>query len=316
VSRLSLSLIALTLVASTGCGSSAPELSGDVRDPARRAYYDGMRALVSRDYLEASQTFQVVASSPRTSKYAALAKLRLGDALFFQDRYAEATEVFRGFTNQYKSDPNLPYARFKVAQCYFERIPGEWFASPPAYEMDQTLTQQAEAELKGFLGQFPTSRYAPEARQMLTAARTMLLSHELYVVDFYASREQWQAVAWRLGDALTLYPELLVSESRAWQLVEAWTRIGDNKAELAKALVAYLAKHPGGAHEAEARRRADALQKELEGKAGEGKTKVEPREPRLEPTIPSEPTEPVEPDPDEPEKLELRPPTLPPLDEP
>ena len=72
-----------------------------------------------------------VAASPRTSKYAALAKLRLGDALFYQDRYAEATEVFRGFTNQYKSDPNLPYARFKVAQCYYERIPGEWFPAPP-----------------------------------------------------------------------------------------------------------------------------------------------------------------------------------------
>ncbi|MCC6624095.1 MAG: outer membrane protein assembly factor BamD [Deltaproteobacteria bacterium] len=312
---MSQSLIVLVLV-SSGCGSSAPELGPEVQDPARRAYYDGMRSLLNRDYLEASQTFQVVAASPRTSKYAALAKLRLGDALFYQDRYAEATEVFRGFTNQYKSDPNLPYARFKVAQCYYERLPGEWFASPPAHEMDQTLTQQAEAELKGFLGQFPTSRYAPRARSMLESTRSMLLSHELYVVDFYADREQWQAVAWRLGEAMALYPEL-VSESRAWQLAIAWGKVGQ-QGETAKALAAYLDKHPGGAHEAEARSRLEALQKALEVR----KPVAPPTEPtpKVEPveSDPEEPTDPVEPDEDEPEddKLELRPPTLPPLDEP
>lgn len=306
-------LLILPLVAlATACGHSAPALGPDVKDPVRRAYYDGMRALVDGDYLEASQSFQLVASSPRTSKYAALAKLRLGDALFFQDRYAEATEIYRGFTNQYKSDPNLPYARFRVSQCYYERIPGEWFASPPAHEMDQTLTQQAEAELKGFLSQFPTSRYAPDARRMLREAREMLLRAELYVVDFYADREQWQAVAWRLSDAVATYPELATTQSRVWQLVEAWTRVGDG-GETARALGLYIEKFPDGAHHDEALRRIEAIRQTFDRKP--------PREPEEAPAPPRPEPPPADDGggadaPSGDDDLELRPPTLPPLEEP
>lgn len=219
--------------------------------------------LVDGDYLEASQQFQVVAASPRTSKYAALAKLRLGDALFFQERFAEATEIYRGFTNQYKADPNLPYARFQVAHCYFRRLPSEWAISPPAYELDQTLTQQAEAELKGFIAQFPTSRFATPARSMLRETRQMLFDHEMYAVDFYADREKWQAVAWRLGEAMETYPEFApTNEARVWQLTRAWHAVGQ-PGETAKALGLYLEKHPDGSHNAQAKAELEAIRQGL-----------------------------------------------------
>jgi len=256
--------IAVITVAASACGSSVPAIDPSVRDPARRSYYEGMKSLVDGDYLEASQTFTLVASSPRTSKYAALAKLRLGDALFFQERFAEATEVYRGFTNQYKSDPNMPYARFQVAHCYFRRLPTEWAISPPAYELDQTLTQQAEAELKGFIGQFPTSRFAADARLMLRDTRKMLFNHEMYAVDFYAKRKKWQAVAWRLGDAMETYPEFaVVDEARVWELTRAWHSVGQ-PGETAKALGLYLENHPSGAHEAEAKAELEAIRQGLE----------------------------------------------------
>lgn len=256
--------IAVIAGALSACGTSAPELDSSVRDPARRAYYEGMIDLVDGDYLEASQQFQLVAASPRTSKYAALAKLRLGDALFFQERFAEATEIYRGFTNQYKADPNLPYARFQVAHCYFKRLPSEWFISPPAHELDQTLTQQAEAELKGFLSQFPTSRFAGDARKMLRETRKMLFDHEMYAVDFYVDRAKWQAVAWRLSEAMETYPEFAVTdEGRVWQLSRAWHAVGQ-PGETAKALGLYLEKHPNGAHEAAAKAELEAIRQGVE----------------------------------------------------
>ncbi|MFO0750207.1 MAG: outer membrane protein assembly factor BamD [Myxococcota bacterium] len=309
----SLAILSLAF-ASAACGSSAPALDGSVKDPVRRGYYDAMRSLVDGDYLEATTRFQVVASSPRTSKYAALAKLRLGDALFYQERYAEATELYRGFTNQYKSDPNLPYARYRVAECYFERLPSDWFAAPPAYEMDQTLTQQAEAELKGFLSQFPTSRYAASARQMLAETRLMLYRTEMYAVDFYAAHHKWQAVAWRLKDAMDTYPELAVKEARVWQMSRAWRHVGQDS-EVARSLGLYLEKFPDGAHVGEAKAELEAIRQGLDKKpdaapaAPEKKPDAKPKADKNEPA-PSRDEPPTAPDDEE---LKLRPPDAGPL---
>lgn len=306
------------------CASAGPDLRPDdpaYKDPARRAYYDAMRELIEGDYIQAGTLFQAVASSPRHVKHASLAKLRLGDSFFFQGRWAEAAEVYRGFVSQHQSDPNLPYARFKVAECQYKRIPGEWFASPPAHEFDQTLTLQAEAEIKGFLSLFPTSHFAPQAKKMLGEVRQMLLATELYAADFYEDREQWQAVAWRLDFAVDVYPELAVREDLVWRLGSAWQRVG-NHGEAAAAWALYVQRFPDANRHEEAVRRLEEAKQKAEG----AKAVVPPVAPPAKPAEvpaedpPSEPSDEEVPedgetsdDSEEPGELKLKPPELPQL---
>ncbi len=287
------------------CASVGPDLDASIKDNARRTYYDGMRQLLDGDYVKASTSFQAVAGSPRHVKYGALAKLRLGDSFFLQGRYAEAAEIYRGFVQQHQGDPNLPYARFRVAECQFERIPSDWFASPPAHEFDQTITQQAEAELKGFLSTFPTSIYEAEAREMLVHARAMLFTHEMYAVDFYADKGAWQAVAWRLDTLVETYPESAVREDLLWRLVSAWGRVGQ-QSDIARVSGLYLEKFPAGAHAAEVKSRLETAKKALEDA---DKARDKAPEPELAPSSDAPDTE----EPTE-EKPELRPPELPSLD--
>jgi outer membrane protein assembly factor BamD len=301
--RCSMWLLAL-LGLGAGCATPGAPLPDSVKDPARRAYYQGMRELADGDYVAATTLFQAVAASPRHVKYAALAKLRLGDALFFQGRYAEATEIFRGFVQQHNADPNMPYARFKVGECYYERLPGEWFASPPAHEFDQTVSTQTEAELKSFLTSFPTSVYAPRARKMLAEARQMLFRHEMYAVDFYEDRDKWQAVAWRLRDVIDTYPELGLKDGLVWRLSVAWDKVGD-RAETQRALGLYLSSFPSGEHSAAAKARLEAIQKALEA---EKKPDDKPPAPAPEEAPPEEPEVDLE-------DLKLKPPELPELPE-
>jgi len=304
------------LLGMAGCATPGAPLPADIKDPARRTYYDGMRELVDGDYLKATTLFQTVAASPRHIKHASLAKLRLGDALFFQGRYAEATEIFRSFVQQNNVDPNLPYARFKVAECYYERLPGEWFASPPAHEFDQTIATQAEAELKGFVTTFPTSVYVPRARTMLATARKLLFRHEMYVVDFYDHRGKWHAVAWRLRDAIDAYPELGVRDDLVWRLARAWDKVGDRD-ETQRALGLYLAEFPTGKRLDAAKARLDVLTEELEAekqKLEAEKQKLEAERQEKEKAAPAPtPEETPEETPDEPGELQLRPLELPPL---
>jgi outer membrane protein assembly factor BamD len=295
-------VICILSATSVACASAGPDLDSSIKDNARRTYYDGMRQLLDGDYVKASTSFQAVAGSPRHVKYGALAKLRLGDAFFLQGRYAEAAEIYRGFVQQHPGDPNLPYARFRVAECQFERIPSDWFASPPAHEFDQTLTQQAEAELKGFLSTFPTSIYAAEARTMLARARQMLFTHEMYAVDFYADRGAWQAVAWRLDTIVQTYPEQSSREVLLARLVSAWVRVGQ-PSEIARVSSMYLDRFPQGPLAVEAKQRLEEARKSLEDS-----------EKRPEKT--PEPDSPDSPDSNDAtdELPELRPPELPSLD--
>jgi outer membrane protein assembly factor BamD (BamD/ComL family) len=184
--------------------------------------------------------------------------------MFFQGRFAEATEMYRSFANQHRGDPNLPYARFRVAHSYFKRLPTSWFLAPPAYEMDQTLTQQAEAELTGFISLFPTSEYAPEARRMLKATRRMLFEHELYAADFYRSRGAWRGVAWRLRDAFERFPEFVANDEKlAWRYVDAAER-GGHALDALRALGWFVEKYPSSPRRDEALARAAAVQAKLE----------------------------------------------------
>lgn len=303
-------LSVLSATALIGCGTPGAPLPSDVKDPARRAYYEGMRELVDGDYIKATSLFQAVAASPRHIKHAALAKLRLGDALVFQGRYAEATEIFRGFVQQHNADPNLPYARFMTAQCYFERLPSEWFASPPAYEFDQTITTQAEAELRGFVTTFPTSVYAPRARTMLRDTRKMLFRHEMYAVDFYAADEKWQAVAWRLRDAIDAYPEFGLTDDLVWRMASAWDKVGD-RAETTRSLGLYLSKFPSGKRHVAAQARLEAIRSATPPEAPKDppppKPEVlpEPVLPELEPETPRDTTD----------EFKLKPPEMPPAPE-
>ncbi|MCB9729825.1 MAG: outer membrane protein assembly factor BamD [Deltaproteobacteria bacterium] len=260
---LQAAVLTLALAASGGCNRHVVKHPPSPQEQARHAYFKGMEDLVAGNYLPAIQIFNQVARSPRYVRYAALARLRIGDAFFLQDRFEEAIEAYRVFVAQYGSDANVPYARFRIAAAYHARMPGSWFATPPASEMDQTMTTQAQRELEGFLRTFPTSRYAPEARRMLIDARKMLLEHELYVARYYEKRQKWRATAWRLDGALRTYPELAGTPDIVWRMARAYQR-ADEDADAARAYAMYLERFPKGPKRRGAKQALDELRRDLE----------------------------------------------------
>lgn len=271
-------LVALLLASAptVGCASSAPAPT-TIRDTARRAYYEGMRELVAGNYVRARQLFNQVARSPSYLSYSALARLRIGDALYLQDRFEEAVEVYRSFVAQYESDPNLPYARYRIAASYHARIPSEWFASPPAYEIDQTMTREAVRELRAFIKTFPTSRFADDARVKLDEARRMLFEHELYAADFYDARDKPRAVAWRLQVAVNEYPDMAVEPDLVWRMADAFAAAGD-QADAAQALALYIERFPKGERHADAKRRLEAIRKQADQGAPKEGPKAPPKD--------------------------------------
>ena len=214
-------------------------------DTARRSYHEAMEELVAGNYAHAMQLFQKVSRSPSYIRHAPLARLRIGDALFLQQNYEEAIEAYRGFVSQYGNNPNLPYARYRIAVCYHRRIPGDWVIVPPRFEKDQSMTRQAVRELAGFLRTFPTSPFAGDAKDKLEDANRILLSHEIYVADYYADKEQWLAVAWRLDAAIGEYSGLIDDPEIYWRRAHAFQSAGHQE-DARRAYQSYLDAFPNG----------------------------------------------------------------------
>lgn len=241
-----------------------PESRERVQKRARKRYMQAMHELAAGSYSRAVEVFNQIAQGPSWVRYSGLARLRVGDALFLQQRFPEAINAYRTFLGQHGSSANVPYAHFRIAASYHRQMPDSWFAAPPAWQKDQAQTERAEKELESFLDRFPLSRFAEDARRMLRDVQRVLYRHELYVADYYAARDEWRAVAWRLDGAIDAYPERALKPDNVWRMAEAYDRVG-NTSEAIEGFTLYLEEFPEAPRRDAAKRRRSELRKRDDG---------------------------------------------------
>lgn len=228
--------LALSTVA---CGGAIDETTS-YTDAAEYLYEKGVKSLNGGDYLSATELLTQVKNRYAYSKYAALAELRLADALVMQDRTMEAVEDYRAFMRNRPRHSDVPYAMWRVADCYYREIPKDRFFLPPAYEKDQGPTRDALRNLEAFVRRFPDDEHVPEAKKRIETCLRSLAAYELYVADFYYKSEHFPASRYRLEGVLKDFPKLSgVWEEAANKLLDVYGKL-DMKAE-ADALKSELA---------------------------------------------------------------------------
>lgn len=254
-------LLAAAFVAA--CGSSGRGIrTENISDSARANYIEGMDSLESGNYVDAVNYFQVVAKSPSYVKWASLARLRIADSLFFEDKFAEAAEQYGAFLNQYQGDPNEAYANFMIAKCYYEQMPDDWFVTPPAFEKDLNAAQRASDKLQSFVRIYARSRFLPRARRMLEEVRAMQFAHSNYVAEFYESRDKPAGVVVRLEHMRSKFPELFETEDNLMRLGQAYVRTGRAK-DAWSVYRKYLDRFSEGEHAGVARENLESLEQVL-----------------------------------------------------
>ena len=201
--------VALAMFIATGCGSSSTkdEGFGAYKANLKQTYIDAMDALASANYPQAKKLFRELSGESRYVKYSVLAKLRLGDTMLAEGDYEAAEYVYDEFLQQYKGDPNEPYAHFRKCQTREEQVPGDWLILPPPESKDMTHARRAYVCLKDFLDLYSDSRFAPRAMQSYATLRGLLYRHERYVADYYWRHDRFDAVKGRVVGILQDYPE-------------------------------------------------------------------------------------------------------------
>jgi outer membrane protein assembly factor BamD len=209
----------MALIYAAGCGGSD---RSHLRygDAAQSLYSEALEDFYSGNCLDAEPTFRKVRTDYPYSRFAALAELRLADCLFEDGKFVEAIQAYQQFVRHRPSHVEVPYARFKVAESYYEQIPDDWFLVPPAYERDQAPAQQTLRQLKRFLSDYKDDPHLPRARKLAQEALELLARHELYAANFYLDRDHPQAAIGRLQTLLRSYPKSSVEAEALFLLGE------------------------------------------------------------------------------------------------
>lgn len=196
-------VLAAALAAGTvGCGNEEPRTALSYTADAKRAYDEAMKEFESHNWIEAQTLFREVKRKYHYSKYAKLAELRIADADFEQEKYAEAIREYRQFVHDHRSDAEeVGYARSRIAESQYKQI-GDSFLLPSADERDQAIILDAFKELKGYVHDYPNSPETARMRELLADVTARLMRHELYVARFYLARDNFQAAVNRVQYAM------------------------------------------------------------------------------------------------------------------
>jgi outer membrane protein assembly factor BamD len=199
-------LIAVVAALSLGLVACAddtppPRTALEYAEHAKRDYEAGVRALEAENWEGAAELFNEVRRKYSYSRYARLAELRLADADLAQEKFAEAVTGYKSFVHDYPNDPEVPYARFRIAKAQYDSV-SQSALMPPLEERDLAAVNDALVTITQFLSDYPRSPYASDLRYMRAVVVGLLARHELYVARFYLGTGNYDAAVVRCEHAL------------------------------------------------------------------------------------------------------------------
>lgn len=196
-------LAVLGLLAPSACvsGPTEPETALDYTDNARIAYEAALAAFEDKNWELANSLMSEVKRKFAYSRYARLAELRLADADFQQDKLGEAISGYKAFVHDHPNDPEVAYARYRIAKGEYESV-SQSVMLPPLEERDLASVNDALTTLRNFLSDYPRSEHTEELRYMQDVVLGLLARHELYVARYYLNAGRFDAAVMRCEYAL------------------------------------------------------------------------------------------------------------------
>ena len=120
-------------------------------------------------------------------------------------KIAEAISGYKSFVHDYPNDPEIPYARYKIAQGEYDSVSASVFL-PPLEERDLAAVNDALVTIRAFLSDYPNSEHSEQLRFMLEVVLGLLARHELYVARYYLREDRFEAAAARVNHAVEAFP--------------------------------------------------------------------------------------------------------------
>jgi outer membrane protein assembly factor BamD len=216
-----LALIGTLLV--SGCRRRRYEnpITKDTLQPDKVLFDKAIADIERGRYEVARLTLQTLINTYETSEFLAKAKLAIADSWYREggsNGLAQAEAEYKDFILFYPTLEEAPEAQMKVCMIHYKQM--------EKADRDQTHALRAEEECRQVLVQFPNSKFAPQAEQLLRNIQEVLAEREFRVGSFYHTKGSHVAAANRLQGLVDHYPLYSKADQALWQLADSYAKMG------------------------------------------------------------------------------------------
>jgi len=247
----------VALISAGGCRRHKYEnpIVKDTQQPDKVLFDKAVNDIERGRYEVARLTLNTLINTYDTSEYLAKSKLAIADSWYREGgshAWAQAEAEYKDFKLFYPTMPEAAESQEKVCLIHYKQM------EKPDRDSQQAL--RAEDECRQLLVEYPNSKFAPQAQQMLRNIQEVLAQGEFKTGVFYRTKGSFPAAANRLQAVADQYPLFSQADEALWLLADSFNRMGDRFEEKAAAAYTRIVKdYPRSNHVAEATQKLQAM---------------------------------------------------------
>jgi outer membrane protein assembly factor BamD len=216
-------ILCAALLSISACGGGVGSLFGESKPPIEARspediFADAQSQLAEENHRRAAKMFDEIERLYPYSDLAKKAMLLSAYSSYEGADYDSAITSAQRYIGFYPSDDRTDYARYLVAQSYYEQIVD--------VGRDQGVTKEALSSLRELIARHPESDYVDDARLKLDTALDQLSGKEMTIGRYYLKRGDYLAAINRFQTVVKQYDTTTHVQEALHRLVEANLALG------------------------------------------------------------------------------------------
>lgn len=188
-------LLIAILALTAACSSKQPEVDENLSEV--ELYRQAQADLDNRSYTQAIAKLKALESRYPFGRYAEQAQLELIYAYYKNVEPEAAKSSAERFIRLHPQHANVDYAYYLKGLASFDQDRGllARFLPLDMTKRDPGAARDSYNEFAQLTSRYPTSRYAPDAKQRMIYLRNLLAAYEVHVGHYYLKRQAYVAAA-------------------------------------------------------------------------------------------------------------------------
>ena len=188
-------LLIAILALTAACSSKQPEVDENLSEV--ELYQQAQADLDNRSYTQAIAKLKALESRYPFGRYAEQAQLELIYAYYKNAEPEAAKSSAERFIRLHPQHSNVDYAYYLKGLASFDQDRGllARFLPLDMTKRDPGAARDSYNEFAQLTSRYPTSRYAPDAKQRMIYLRNLLAAYEIHVGHYYLTRQAYVAAA-------------------------------------------------------------------------------------------------------------------------
>jgi outer membrane protein assembly factor BamD len=200
------------------CALRAEKREVASNDPPEVIYQQADALMDKGDFREAAKKFEDVDRDHPYSPFARRAIVMSAYAYYQAGMHPEAVAAAKRYITLHPGTKEAALAQHVIASSNFDRM------TDPA--RDQNRTREALKELEILVRRYPSSPYAPKARNRIKITTDMLAAAEMKVARYYLEQHNYLAAVNRYRVVITNYQTTAHVEEALMRVAEAYMALG------------------------------------------------------------------------------------------